>query len=108
MTGARQVRVELPQPFAPGMMKLAFVEGQQILIVNAGGTLHAIANSCPHAGSSLYGGKLAGTKIRCPSHGLLVDLATGCAGASGGLATQVFAVEAIDGGALVTLDGTGD
>ncbi|MDE2435330.1 MAG: Rieske 2Fe-2S domain-containing protein [Sphingomonadales bacterium] len=108
MTGGRQIRVELPKPFTPGMVKLAFVEGQQILIVNVGGTLRAIANSCPHAGSSLYGGKLIGAKIRCPSHGLMIDLVTGCAGAVGGLSTPVFAVEEIDGLALVTLDEPGD
>lgn len=100
----QQVRIELPQPFAPGAVKLAFVEGRQILIVNAQGRLRAIENSCPHAGGSLFGGKLVGAKLRCPSHGLLVDLATGCIGAGGGPITRVYAIEPVDGGILLALD----
>lgn len=97
------VRIELPQPFTPGMVKLAFVAGLQILIVNAEGTLHAIANACPHAGASLFGGKLVGRRIRCPSHGLMIELATGCSSGSSGPATPVYPLEVVDGGVLVTL-----
>ncbi|MBS0476921.1 MAG: Rieske 2Fe-2S domain-containing protein [Proteobacteria bacterium] len=103
MSGGLQVRVELPQPFGPGAIKLAFVDGRQILIVNVEGTLRAIENSCPHAGASLFGGKLIGGKLRCPSHGLLIDLATGCAGGEGGPQAQVYSIELVEGGVLLTL-----
>lgn len=102
MSAGGDVQIALPQPFGPGAIKLAFVEGQQILVVNVDGTLRAIANSCPHAGASLFGGKLVDGKIRCPAHGLLIDLATGCAG-DGSLATRSFAVREVEGGAVLTI-----
>ncbi|MBS0482377.1 MAG: Rieske 2Fe-2S domain-containing protein [Proteobacteria bacterium] len=108
MMAGRQVFVELPQPFGPGKVKLAFVEGLQILIVNVDGTLRAIANSCPHAGASLYGGKLIGTKIRCPSHGLLIDLETGCLSPGGAAGAQTYAIEEAQGGAMIALEPAGD
>jgi nitrite reductase/ring-hydroxylating ferredoxin subunit len=67
-------RIDLPDPFPPGARKLAFVAGRQILVFNIGGTLVAIENYCPHAGGSLHGGKLEGCILRCPSHGLRLDL----------------------------------
>lgn len=98
----RQVRIELPQPFEPGAVKLAFVERLQILVANVEGRLCAISNSCPHAGSSLYGGRIVGRTLRCPSHGMAIDLPTGSAG--GGLSTPTYRVEPCEGGALLTLD----
>ncbi len=103
MTSGERVRIELPQPFGPGMVKLAFVEGRQILIVNAQGRLYAIDNRCPHAGGSLYGGKLVGARLRCPSHGLLIDLASGCVADSGGTGTRVYQLDLVQGGVELTL-----
>lgn len=93
MTAPVRLPVELPQPFLPGMAKLVFHAGRQILIVNADGVLHAIENSCPHAGSSLYGGRLVGARLRCPSHGMMIDLATGCPAGGTGPGTPVYALE---------------
>lgn len=84
-------RIELPDPFPPGARKLAFVAGRQLLIFNIAGTLVAIENSCPHAGASLFGGKLEGSVLRCPSHGLKFELGGNSAGSTGGL--RRFAVE---------------
>lgn len=103
MTEPRKVRIALPQPFLPGMVKLAFVDGGQILIVNAEGTLRAIDNSCPHAGGSLFGGKLVGQQVRCPSHGLLVDLATGCLAGSSAPGARTYPIEAVGDGAEILI-----
>ena len=103
MTPGERVRIELPQPFEPGMVKLAFVAGRQILIVNAEGRLYGIDNSCPHAGGSLYGAKLVGTRLRCPSHGLLIDLASGCLADSSSPGARVYQLNEVPGGVELTL-----
>ncbi len=62
---------ELP----PGQRKLIFIDGKSIVLFNIDGTIHAIDNSCPHNGASLASGKLEGTFLQCPAHGLRFDLA---------------------------------
>ena len=39
-----------------------------------GAAAYAIDDSCPHAGGSLSNGKLQGTRVTCPVHGLKFDL----------------------------------
>jgi nitrite reductase/ring-hydroxylating ferredoxin subunit len=103
MSGQRKVWIALPQPFLPGMVKLAFVDGGQILIVNAEGTLRAIDNSCPHAGGSLFGGKLVGQHVRCPGHGLMIDLATGCLAGSAAPGARTYPVKFAKDGAEILI-----
>ncbi|MGH6787110.1 MAG: Rieske (2Fe-2S) protein [Novosphingobium sp.] len=98
-----KVRIELPEPFDPGMRKLAFVEGRQIAVFNVAGELFAIDNSCPHAGGSLFSGKLEGRVVRCPSHGLRFDLASGCIAGEGGMQVATHPIERVPGGALIAL-----
>jgi len=72
--------VEIPpakQP-PPGGRALWHVDGLVIALFNVDGVLYAIEDSCPHAGSSLFGGKLEGRTVQCRAHGLRFDLATGC------------------------------
>ncbi|MDM0068407.1 MULTISPECIES: Rieske (2Fe-2S) protein [unclassified Variovorax] len=67
--------------------------GHEIALFLVEDTVHAIADSCPHAGASLARGALAGTTIQCPAHGLRFDLASGCIhGACGGLALRTYPV----------------
>jgi len=84
--------IELPDPFPSGARKLAFVDGHQILIFNVAGTLHAVENSCPHAGGSLASGKLEGAMLRCPSHGLRFDV-TGKGLGNSGLQLRSYPIE---------------
>lgn len=102
--GAREVRVDLPEPFPPGARKLAFVQDMQIVIFNLGGTLYAIENSCPHAGASLASGKLEGNLLRCPSHGLKFDLVSGCLAGAQEPRLRRFAIKPAEGGALLTIE----
>ena len=53
------------------------VAGQPILLVNDGGTIHAIANECNHAFMPLEGGRVRNGWIACPAHGARFDLASG-------------------------------
>ncbi|MDM0054021.1 Rieske 2Fe-2S domain-containing protein [Variovorax sp. J22R115] len=68
-------------------------DGHEIALFRIEDTVHAIADSCPHAGASLARGALDGTTIRCPAHGLRFDLPSGCIhGAGGGLAVRTYPV----------------
>src|SRR6478735_7319252 len=53
-------------------------DGHEIALFRVQGTVHAIADSCPHNGASLATGELEGTTIKCRAHGLRFDIATGC------------------------------
>ncbi|MGO4394292.1 Rieske (2Fe-2S) protein [Variovorax sp. M-6] len=73
-------------------------DGHEIALFCIEDTVHAIADSCPHAGASLARGALEGTTIQCPAHGLRFDLANGCSrGAGGGLAVRTYPVRVLDG-----------
>ncbi len=83
---------ELP----PGQRKLVFMNGRSVVVFNIKGTFYAIDNSCPHQGASLAAGKLDGTRLQCPAHGLHFDLATGCTPGGPGLCLDTHAVEVTD------------
>jgi len=54
------------------------VEGVRIAVANAGGSLHAFADRCPHMGCSLSAsGSLAGTTLACECHGSEFDVTSG-------------------------------
>ena len=80
----------------PGQRKLVFIDGRSVAVFNIEGTLYAIDNSCPHQGASLAHGKLDGTRLQCPAHGLHFDLATGCTPGGAALCLDTYAVEVID------------
>lgn len=63
---------------ARGGRSLIHHEQGLILLLDIDGELHAIDDSCPHAGASLFSGRLDGRWLQCPAHGLRFDAATGC------------------------------
>ena len=71
------VRVGSLSQFPPGAVHETEVAGRRVLIVNLGGTLHAVSNMCPHVSLPLGGGFLSGDTIVCPFHGSVFQLATG-------------------------------
>lgn len=105
---SRRITVAPADALPPGQRKLVFVEGQSILVFNVAGTLHAVDNSCPHNGASLAGGRLEGSKLQCPAHGLRFDLATGRTPGAGGLCLKTYAVQETDGQVVLQLDPTPD
>lgn len=76
---SRRFSVDPARLPAPGGRSLLYLEGRGVLLFNLEGELHAIDDSCPHAGASLFSGKLNGRQLQCPAHGLRFDLADGCA-----------------------------
>lgn len=48
-----------------------------LLVANVGGSLYAIAATCPHRGGDLSKGTIEGGLVTCPRHGAQFDLRTG-------------------------------
>lgn len=53
------------------------IAGRELLLCNAGGTIHAVSNICSHAEEKLECGLMRHGWISCPVHGARFDLATG-------------------------------
>ena len=53
------------------------IDGRHLLLVNGAKGPALIDRICPHAGGDLAKGKVAGNRIRCPTHSYLFDLETG-------------------------------
>ncbi|WP_449182201.1 Rieske (2Fe-2S) protein [Trinickia sp. YCB016] len=103
-TMSRRIPVASVEELAPGQRKLAFVEGRGIVLFNVGGAVCAIENACPHNGASLANGRLDGSMLQCPAHGLRFDVITGCMPAVEGLRLTTFPVSVAEGQWFVSLD----
>jgi 3-phenylpropionate/trans-cinnamate dioxygenase ferredoxin subunit len=53
------------------------VAGRHLLIIRAGGALHACERACPHEQADLAMGRCSGNKLFCPRHFVSFDLADG-------------------------------
>ena len=76
-------------------------DGQSVLLVRSSAGLFALENACPHQRSSLEQCEVLSHTIRCPWHGVEVNLADGSiaddAGFHGLENIQVFNVEESEG-----------
>jgi nitrite reductase/ring-hydroxylating ferredoxin subunit len=52
-------------------------ENRRIALVRIGDSVHALDDSCPHAGGPLSEGAVAGGTLICPYHTWMWDLVTG-------------------------------
>lgn len=89
---------------AAGQRALLELGGHSIALFNLGGTYYAIADSCPHQGSSLCAGKLEGRLIQCRAHGLRFDLASGYLANSDKLRVATYPVEEQGGQFFILID----
>ena len=71
------VRVAAVSEISPGDMKVVEVGGEQVLLVNVEGTIHACDDVCTHSYASLSEGDLEGAEIQCPLHGAMFNVTTG-------------------------------
>src|SRR5215467_3580422 len=88
----------------PGTGATVKIAGISIALFNVDGTIWAINDTCPHAGSSLAAGKLEGAVVTCASHGWQYDVITGQVIAAPGLKTTTYPVKVVDGVVLVAID----
>ena len=73
----KKIDVAGAEELADGTMTGLTVEGEKILLVNAGGTYYATSDVCAHLGGTLSKGTLEGYVVTCPRHGSQYDVRTG-------------------------------
>ena len=61
----------------PGSSLGVQVDGRDVALFNAGGTVYALENYCPHQGAPLVGGWIDGTTVTCPWHAWCFNLTDG-------------------------------
>ena len=128
MTGPARVAVRRAvgpiEDFPPGEIGIVTVADRSIGIVNAGDTLYAVLNHCPHEGVPICKrGSLLGTMVpsatgevryglenrilRCPWHGFEFDLADGgkCVFSTYNGRVHLFPVSVEDGQVVVEIRG---
>ena len=71
------VRVAGRGDVAAGEMLIVDVEGDEIVLANVGGEIHAFGNECTHRGGPLGEGILEGEEVECPFHQGRFNVKTG-------------------------------
>ena len=71
------VAVGAPSDFPEGEMKKVEAKGMAVMMVRYQGALHAVSNTCTHAGGPLDEGELKGDLVECPWHGSLFCVTDG-------------------------------
>jgi nitrite reductase (NADH) small subunit/3-phenylpropionate/trans-cinnamate dioxygenase ferredoxin subunit len=71
------VKVASLSSLPPGTIRSAEVSGVEVAVCNAGGEVHVIGNTCPHAGGPLGEGGLNAHMVTCPWHAWEYDCRTG-------------------------------
>jgi 3-phenylpropionate/trans-cinnamate dioxygenase ferredoxin subunit len=79
------------------------VADKEVAIFNVGGKICAIADTCPHAGGSLGMGKLDGTIVTCPVHGMKFDVTTGCFAGTSDFGVAAYPAKVVDGKIMVSV-----
>jgi nitrite reductase/ring-hydroxylating ferredoxin subunit len=82
---------------APGTRRVVTVAGKDVALFNVDGNIHAMADTCPHAGASLAAGKIDGKIVTCRAHGLKFDVTTGQSPSVPGFGVASHAVKIRDG-----------
>jgi len=77
--------------------------GLDLALFRIGDAIYAIEDSCPHGGGSLSNGKVQGTRVKCPVHGLTFGLDS-CPSGGPTLEARRFAVHVEAGTVMLTAD----
>ena len=85
----------------PGASMAVRAGGKDIALFNVDGTVHAIENTCLHAGAALAGGTLCGRIVQFRAHGWRYDVTTGALVVAPSLSVATFAVKIDQGRVLV-------
>lgn len=70
------IKLDIPLP-ADDFVKQIKIEGKKLCLVRHENKIHALQNTCPHAGGILSGGWCKNGNIICPIHRYEYNLTTG-------------------------------
>jgi nitrite reductase/ring-hydroxylating ferredoxin subunit len=87
----------------PGSGSRFIVADKDVAVFNVDGTICVIADTCPHAGGSLGMGKLNGSTVTCPVHGMKFDVTTGCFAGTSSFGVASYPAKAMDGKIMVSI-----
>jgi len=100
---AEFVEVARVERIPPGSGSRFTVADKDVAIFNVDGTICVIADTCPHAGGSLGLGKLDGSIVTCPVHGMKFDVTTGCFAGTSDFGVTSHPVKVVDEKIMVSL-----
>lgn len=98
-SNGRWLSVEL----GPDGRGVARADDEEVAVFRVEGELHAVANSCPHAGNPLVEGDVLGHTLVCAYHAWRFDLETGAC-LFGEEAVRRYPVQERDGEVWVLID----
>jgi nitrite reductase/ring-hydroxylating ferredoxin subunit len=81
----------------PGKGTSVKVKDKDVALFNVDGTIYAVDDTCPHAGSALGMGKLEGKVVTCRGHGMKFDVTTGCFAGTSAFGLVCYPVKVVDG-----------
>jgi nitrite reductase/ring-hydroxylating ferredoxin subunit len=87
----------------PGRGRTVRIRGVAVALFNVDGAVHAVEDSCLHAGGSLGAGRLNGRTVACPAHGWRFDVTTGALAGCAGVGVATYPVKVEDGAILVAV-----
>ncbi len=73
----KEQKIASTSEIEPGALLGVVASGEQILLANVGGRVHAVSDICTHAGCNLSEGTLDGDVVECPCHGGRFNITTG-------------------------------
>ncbi len=71
------VKVASIDEVPPGGLVLVDLDGERVVLANAGGRIYALAELCTHVARPLSMGDLEGEELVCPFHGGRFDVKNG-------------------------------
>ena len=77
--------------------------GKNVALFNVDGTIYAIADACLHSGASLGLGRLDGTTVTCPWHGMKFDVTNGCFAGTSQNGVASYPVKVVNGKIMVAI-----
>ena len=77
--------------------------GKEVALFHVDEKICAISDICPHAGGSLGMGKLDGTVVTCPVHGMKFDVTTGCFAGTSDFGVAAYPAKVVDGKIMVSV-----
>jgi 3-phenylpropionate/trans-cinnamate dioxygenase ferredoxin subunit len=90
----------------PNTIRVIFIAGRKLCLINGSQGLFAIDERCPHNGFSLSRGWCSGdgSAVVCPLHRYAFDLKTGRSQNGGGGAARVYPIDVRDDGVFIGLE----